>query len=687
MTIKLINDLNSGKIVESQLAHPQWFQRLAEQKLRYADNTHEYHGSQPYTIQPTKNYYTKTSSRQVYEYHSDGHTSPSYLLPTSNRVVNTNSHQQMEKSNTNYQPYHNIDNHYKTENRNYHEVTDEQINANIPTYSDSYFNTKTKTINSKVTNINQQPPVENHSIQVTFDGINEDGLNTASIPSSTSIKSQYSQINNTYSGGYDIPILYRFGNSEKSNSESHTQNEDYHNHDVVHYGKSSNSYERNVEKSSIEKQIPTPIKSNRKHSIYDHLREEFNVENYSPRVVHSSNQYEFNDMEKESVNSKPVTIPTKQHTNVYEKNTNTDAVTSTLNYRPTYISSPSRYNKTYLSSLNQVTVSNTGNQKSINERCRQGIRYCGHDNEQNIDKSNTQINTHEISRIDQTNNEKWNYGEQEKGITIIPGGSVRNSHVSKTERIDESNYNNRPIQYRPQTNSETYETLRETETHNTHNTGTPEEYLYASYNKKSSNHSNEDYRNTQNYHIVPGDRYYKSEKNISENVIRESINPGPYQIHYENSLLANRRNISYNNTYGAGHKYLLDSEKPREYPTTPATTTTTTTTTEQPIEIPKYIKPPKVTIHKNRGDQPPQQFEEDYDYENILEKEPGIGYYPVGIKPEISLIPESEINKEQVNLYKPTANKTQFYNSQRQINYKKIVKCRKTNFICYIKKI
>lgn len=42
-------------------------------------------------------------------------------------------------------------------------------------------------------------------------------------------------------------------------------------------------------------------------------------------------------------------------------------------------------------------------------------------------------------------------------------------------------------------------------------------------------------------------------------------------------------------------------------------------------------------ISKNRGDQPPQHFDEDYESDEILEEEPGMGYYPTGKKPEIGL--------------------------------------------------
>uniref|UniRef100_A0A7G3AS25 Putative myosin class ii heavy chain n=1 Tax=Lutzomyia longipalpis TaxID=7200 RepID=A0A7G3AS25_LUTLO len=46
-------------------------------------------------------------------------------------------------------------------------------------------------------------------------------------------------------------------------------------------------------------------------------------------------------------------------------------------------------------------------------------------------------------------------------------------------------------------------------------------------------------------------------------------------------------------------------------------------------------RPPHQEINKNRGDQPPQVFEDDYFSEEDLEIEPGIGLYPV--KPEIQL--------------------------------------------------
>lgn len=59
-----------------------------------------------------------------------------------------------------------------------------------------------------------------------------------------------------------------------------------------------------------------------------------------------------------------------------------------------------------------------------------------------------------------------------------------------------------------------------------------------------------------------------------------------------------------------------------------------------PYDRTKYTTvKPKVspTISKNRGDQPPQHFEEDYEDDEILEEEPGMGYYPIGLKPEIGL--------------------------------------------------
>lgn len=61
---------------------------------------------------------------------------------------------------------------------------------------------------------------------------------------------------------------------------------------------------------------------------------------------------------------------------------------------------------------------------------------------------------------------------------------------------------------------------------------------------------------------------------------------------------------------------------------------------ETPIPVDNghsHRRPHHGIISKNRGDQPPQHFDEDYESDEILEEEPGKGYYPVGKKPEIGL--------------------------------------------------
>lgn len=54
-------------------------------------------------------------------------------------------------------------------------------------------------------------------------------------------------------------------------------------------------------------------------------------------------------------------------------------------------------------------------------------------------------------------------------------------------------------------------------------------------------------------------------------------------------------------------------------------------------------------ISKNRGDQPPQHIEDDYESEENVEQEPGIGFYPTGEKrPEIQLAPPDIFNQVRV---------------------------------------
>lgn len=53
------------------------------------------------------------------------------------------------------------------------------------------------------------------------------------------------------------------------------------------------------------------------------------------------------------------------------------------------------------------------------------------------------------------------------------------------------------------------------------------------------------------------------------------------------------------------------------------------------------------SIDENRGDQPPQHFNEDYESEEILEVEPGLGYYAIDKKPEIGLAPPDTFNQQR----------------------------------------
>lgn len=62
-------------------------------------------------------------------------------------------------------------------------------------------------------------------------------------------------------------------------------------------------------------------------------------------------------------------------------------------------------------------------------------------------------------------------------------------------------------------------------------------------------------------------------------------------------------------------------------------------------------------ISKNRGDQPPQHFNEDYESEEILEQEPGLGFYAADKKPEIGLAKPGSYNQ----IAEPTTQSTRPY--------------------------
>lgn len=58
---------------------------------------------------------------------------------------------------------------------------------------------------------------------------------------------------------------------------------------------------------------------------------------------------------------------------------------------------------------------------------------------------------------------------------------------------------------------------------------------------------------------------------------------------------------------------------------------------------------PQTIISKNRGDQPPQHFEDDYESEENVEQEPGIGFYSTGEKrPEVQLGPADIFDQVRV---------------------------------------
>ncbi|KAG4080082.1 hypothetical protein HA402_014522 [Bradysia odoriphaga] len=62
-------------------------------------------------------------------------------------------------------------------------------------------------------------------------------------------------------------------------------------------------------------------------------------------------------------------------------------------------------------------------------------------------------------------------------------------------------------------------------------------------------------------------------------------------------------------------------------------------------------------ISRNRGDQPPQHFEEDYESDEIVEEEPGMGYYPTGKKPEVGLSTPEPFDRIRENTEIPTTSR------------------------------
>lgn len=65
-------------------------------------------------------------------------------------------------------------------------------------------------------------------------------------------------------------------------------------------------------------------------------------------------------------------------------------------------------------------------------------------------------------------------------------------------------------------------------------------------------------------------------------------------------------------------------------------------------------------ISKNRGDQPPQHFDEDYESDEILEEEPGMGFYPTGKKPEIGLATPETFEQIRETTPVPTPSQPQY---------------------------
>lgn len=80
-------------------------------------------------------------------------------------------------------------------------------------------------------------------------------------------------------------------------------------------------------------------------------------------------------------------------------------------------------------------------------------------------------------------------------------------------------------------------------------------------------------------------------------------------------------------------------------------------------------RPTMSSISKNRGDQPPQHFDDDYESEENVEQEPGIGFYPTGEKrPEIQLAPPDIFSQVRVVSTprpqpRPTPNSSSYYNA------------------------
>lgn len=752
MTIKMISDMNSGKIIESQVSHPQWFQRLAEQKLRYIDENRNYEATQH--VQPihpiNNNYFTKTSTRKVYEYHSDGNASPRIIIPTVSTNINTNKHMESEVSQTNFQPtiIDNMNNRYKLE-KNYRQ---DDVISSQPVYSDSYFNLRNR--QSSSSNYNTQLAQESpRSIHVTFDSVNSENSEIPSIPPTSSLINEFFQNNSKSEHHHDIPIVYRFGNTaERRDKETLSQKESRHEES---FDTRDNIRQELTTQKSIEKQTPRPIKSNRKHSIYNHLREEVDVMNYNPRVVVSETHTENVERKKEMEISSPAHITGKmsEHEENYEQqitnsavseiyrpgsinseNSQTNSSTSSIRYRPAFISSPSRYNTTYWSSLNKTETNlNDRSQtpgRHVNERCRQGVRYCGHTNERKtktIDQTENhfQINPIVIKPEIETH--------REESITVERHQQNRHPDIYSRENIEsrneyrridekEENIQSNPV-YVPAINVRTDEELIETGNrrviipnvdgylHLTYNrTKTEEEEEEEAHrinvNQNLNRHKLTQYNSTSTYTREEHAEQEDNNRNYEEG--RDYMRNQHKYSEYSSHIYTGRN--SSNLPMGSGNDYLIESERPRD-----VTPRATTTTTAKPTEIPSYVRPPKVKIHKNRGDQPPQQFEEDYDFDDILEKEPGIGYYPVGTKPEIGLkedyldseqylrneelrkIALIEQNREeerrrnyqhtlQVNL-NPTASthiKDQYHYGQ--TTNKTFINCRKPLVICYIKK-
>lgn len=71
-------------------------------------------------------------------------------------------------------------------------------------------------------------------------------------------------------------------------------------------------------------------------------------------------------------------------------------------------------------------------------------------------------------------------------------------------------------------------------------------------------------------------------------------------------------------------------------------------------------RPNNGILSRTRGDQPPQVFEEDYESDEILEEEPGMGYYPTGKKPEIGLATPQTFDQIRETTPLPTPTERQY---------------------------